>query len=370
MIYMTHCVTACTTESTVYEDIAFPQRVHIFPETYSRAKSGMSYPPHVMFNKVITPEVVEYVKNNPVKGKTAFLFAAGSQGWSGIGGRYDKNPDAELHYKTKVPFITLTNIFAGRIASMFGVEDYVATDATACASSLKVLMDMQNLISQYGFDRVIVLSGEDSVSIPSLEFFGDANACLLLDDEDKRKPSAFDSVNYGFHVGQGAALTIFESEHADMATPITRFLGAYTASENSTNPLGQREDGAGYVKAIEGALLVARLDASVVKLVKTHGTGTPVNNAAEKTALTNTLSEFIATSYKQRIGHTLSASGLLETGLLFEDIVRGSIPAIPNRTEHDPVFISNDCPAPEGVVLSLAAGMGNVYSAALFSAEV
>jgi 3-oxoacyl-(acyl-carrier-protein) synthase len=370
VIYMTHCVTASTTESTVYEDIAYPQRVHIFPETYSRIKSGMSYPPHVMFNKVITSEVVEYVKNNPVKGKTAFLFAAGSQGWSGIGGRYDKNPDAELHYKTKIPFITLTNIYAGRIASMFGVEDYVATDATACASSLKVLMDMQNLISQYGFDRVIVLSGEDSVSIHSLEFFGDANACLLLDDEDKRKPSAFDSVNYGFHVGQGAALTIFEVEHAGMATPIARFLGAYTASENSTNPLGQREDGAGYVKAIEGALLVARLDASVVKLVKTHGTGTPVNNVAEKTALTNTLSEFIATSYKQRIGHTLSASGLLETGLLFEDIARGSIPAIPNRTEHDPVFISNDCPAPKGVVLSLAAGMGNVYSAALFSAEV
>ena len=115
-------------------------------------------------------------------------------------------------------------------------------------------------------------------------------------------------------------------------------------------------------------MLVARLDASVVKVVKTHGTGTPVNNVAEKTALTNTLSEFIATSYKQRIGHTLSASGLLETGLLFEDMAKGFIPAIPNRTDDDSVFISRDCPAPEGVVLSLAAGMGNVYSAALFEA--
>lgn len=368
MIYMTHCVTACTTESTVYEDIAYPQRVHIFPDTYSRVKSGMSYPPHVMFSKVITPEVLAYVKNNPVKGKTAFLFAAGSQGWSGIGGRYDKNPDAELHYETKIPFITLTNIYAGRIASMFGVEDYVCTDASACASSLKILMDMQNLMFHYGFDRVIVLSGEDSVSIPSLEFFGDANACLLLKDEGERKPSAFDSVNYGFHVGQGAALTIFESEHAAMATPIARFLGAYTSAENLTNPLGQRKDGAGYTKAIEGALFVAKLGPDVVKLVKTHGTGTPANNVAEKTALTSILSEFIATSYKQRIGHTLSASGLLETGLLFEDIARGSIPAIPNRTDDDPVFISRSCPAPDGVVLSLAAGMGNVYSAALFEA--
>ena len=368
MIYMTHSTTACTTETTVYDDIAFPQRVHIFPETYSRAKSGMSYPPHNMFGRVITSEALEYIRNNPVKGKTAFLFAAGSQGWAGIGGRYDKNPDAELHYRTKIPFITLTNIYAGRIASMFGVEDYVCTDASACASSLKVLMDMQNLMFHYGFDRAIVLSGEDSVSIPSLEFFGDANACLLLKDEDKRKPSAFDGTNYGFHVGQGCALTIFEKEHPGMRKPIARFMGAYTAAESNTNPLSQREDGAGYVKAIEGALYVAKLPPSVVKVVKTHGTGTPVNNAAEKSALTSMLSDFVATSYKQRIGHTLSASGLLETGLLFEDMASGHIPCIPNRTEDDPVFLSSDADVRDGTVLSLAAGMGNVYSAALFEA--
>jgi hypothetical protein len=103
VIYMTHCVTACTTESTVYKDIAYPQRVHIFPETYSRIKSGMSYPPHVMFSKVITPEVLEYVKNNPVKGKTAFLFAAGSQGWSGIGGGTIKTPMQNYTTRQKYP---------------------------------------------------------------------------------------------------------------------------------------------------------------------------------------------------------------------------------------------------------------------------
>ena len=44
------------------------------------------------------------------RGKTAFIFAAGNQGWMGNNGRYDKNPEAELHYKVKVPFIVLTNI--------------------------------------------------------------------------------------------------------------------------------------------------------------------------------------------------------------------------------------------------------------------
>jgi 3-oxoacyl-(acyl-carrier-protein) synthase len=296
------------------------------------------------------------------------MFAAGSQGWMGTSGRYDRNTEAELHYKTKIPFLTLTNIYAGRIASIFHVHDHVSTDASACASGLKVLMDMQNLFWHYGFDRAIVLAGEDSVCVPSLEFFGDAKANIPLDST--RVPSAFDGTNTGFHVGQGAALAVFEREHPNMSKPMAKFLGAYTSAENNTNPLGQRPDGEGYSKAIDGALTVAKLDKRDVKIVKTHGTGTDANNKAEKAALLRSLDEFVATSYKPRIGHTLSASGLLETGLLLNDLERGIVPQILNRTEADDVFLSYDAPAPQGPFLSLAAGMGNIYSAALFSTEV
>ena len=79
----------------------------------------------------------------------------------------------------------------------------------------------------------------------------------------------------------------------------------------------------------------------------------------------------MATSYKQRIGHTMGASGLLETGLLLNDLKRGIVPKILNRTEHDDVFLSYDASAPnKGAFISLAAGMGNVYSAAIFSTGV
>jgi 3-oxoacyl-(acyl-carrier-protein) synthase len=183
-------------------------------------------------------------------------------------------------------------------------------------------------------------------------------------------PSAFDGTNTGFHVGQGAALAVFEREHPNMSKPMAKFLGAYTSAENNTNPLGQRPDGEGYSKAIDGALTVAKLDKRDVKIVKTHGTGTDANNKAEKAALLRSLDEFVATSYKPRIGHTLSASGLLETGLLLNDLERGIVPQILNRTEADDVFLSYDAPAPQGPFLSLAAGMGNIYSAALFSTEV
>lgn len=370
MIYMTQCRTTCTIDTTLIDDIPYPQHAHILPDTFRRAKSGLKYPPHVLIESLIDDELRSYVADNPVKGKTGFIFAAGNQGWMGNNGRYDKDPDTKLHYKVKVPFIVLTNIYAGRIASMFGVHDHVSTDASACASSLHVLMNMQTLMDNYGFDRVIVFSGEDSVNNLVLEFFGEAGASLQYKDEGERQPSAFDDKNQGFHIGQGAVVAIFEKEHAGMADPLVKFVGAYSSAEDNTNPLGQRDDGSGFSKAIEGALFVAKAHQNDVRLVKTHGTGTPVNNAAEKSALLRSLNEFVATSYKPRIGHTMGASGLLETGLLLRDLESGLVPKILNRTQDDPVFLSSDAPIPEGLMLSLAAGMGNIYSAALFSREV
>ncbi len=364
MIYLTHHRGVGSTHTDVIDDHPFPQRVHWFPETYNNAKSGLVYPAHVLANKVLDPDLIAYVRDNPTSGKTGFILAAGSQGWAGVRGRHDQRDEGRLHFKLKLPMVTMTNIYAGRVASTFGPMDFVSTDASACASSIKVLMEVHNLMTNFGFTRMIVLGVEDAVNNSTLEFFGQAKASLVLKNEATIKPSAFDSVNAGFNLGQGAGLAIFETDPA--VAPAAKLLGTYTAAEDFTNPLGQRPDGQGYQKAIDGALYMAKIPASDVKIVKAHGTGTPTNNAAERSAIMAKFSDFVATSYKQRVGHTLAASGLMETSLLFNDLKAGVIPGIINRTEEDHVFLSYDAPAREGVIAVLAAGMGNVFSAALF----
>ena len=93
-----------------------------------------------------------------------------------------------------------------------------------------------------------------------------------------------------------------------------------------------------------------------------------LEDAALKTIMGN---KFIATSYKQRIGHTMGASGLLESLLLMEDINKGFVPEIPNRTVHDDTYLSRPKEAIEkSIILSLAAGMGNIYAAAIFDMDV
>ena len=56
--------------------------------------------------------------------------------------------------------------------------------------------------------------------------------------------------------------------------------------------------------------------------------------------------------------------------MLFEDMAQGFIPEIPNRTEHDTIFLSEKSSVPEGYVMTLAAGMGNIYTAAIFNTRI
>ena len=366
MIYLTHYRTASTESVELLDDIVYPQKVHWFPDTYHRAKSGLVYPPHKLAEKVLDPELLAYLRDNPV-GKTAFILAGGNAHFAGLNQRAY---DTRLSYTYKFLPFTLTQVYAGRIAQSCGDMDMVTTDASACASSLKVMMDVVNLIDFYDYDRVIVLTVEDGVSNAVLEFFGDSKAVLTEKQEQEGiKPSAFDSTNFGFRVGQGAALAVFESSDAvarQQLKPHARLVGAYNASERSTNAIGQCEDGEGFIKAMEGAMHYSNISPDAIKIVKTHGTGTASNNKAEKNALTQTLKAFVATSYKQKIGHTMGSSGLLETLLLLQDIKAGIVPAIENRTETDSVFLSESTSPPDGFIMSLAAGMGNIYSAAIF----
>lgn len=373
-IYLTQYKTVCSRETTLFTDVVYPQRVHFIPQSMAKVKTGFSYVPHEVANMVVTKDVIDYVKNNPVSGKTGFLLAGGSQGWAGGKSKEMDKPSDTLDYTFKLGVLSMTNIYAGRIASLFEAYDYVATDASACATGIKSMLDVKNMIDYMGFDRVIILALEDQVSKLTLEFFGQAKANLLLRDEENGAiPSAFDSKNQGFILGQGAAIAVFESAAAvekNVVTPKAELCSAWVSAEQCSNPIGQREDGQGYQRAIQGALNAAKLKANDIKIIKTHGTGTKVNNQSEKNAITTIFKDFIATSYKQHIGHTVAASGLLETCLILDDIKSGKIPPIKNRTEEDPVFLSKEATVPDGLLLSLAAGMGNIYAAAILSPRI
>ena len=369
MIYLSDYRTVAATNTDLFDELDYPQRAYWFPELFARKDTGLVYVPHKLAERVLDVDLLRSLRERP--GKTAFILASGNAHFAGI------NPYAikksRLTYDYKLLPLTLTQVYGGRIAQMCGADDLVYTDASACASSLKVMSDVYDLITYKGFDRVCVLGVEDTINDKVLHFFGQSGACLTHEQEQKGiKPSAFDKHNGGFYIGQGAVFAVFESDAALSNKPKAKLLGAGIASEQSTNAIGQREDGQGFVRAAEIALKTANMGSEEIQIVKTHGTGTKSNNLAEKAALQTLFhTPFIATSFKQRIGHTMGASGLLETCLLLDSLQSGIVPSIANRTEHDPVFLSE----PQIIkrspkILSLAAGMGNIYASAIFDTRV
>jgi 3-oxoacyl-(acyl-carrier-protein) synthase len=369
MIYLSDYRTVAATHTDLLDELDYPQRVHWFPELFARKDTGLVYVPHKLAERVLDVDLLRSLRER--QGTTAFILASGNAHFAGI------NPYAikksRLTYDYKLLPLTLTQVYAGRIAQMCGADDLVYTDASACASSLKVMSDVYDLITYKGFHRVCVLGVEDTINDKVLHFFGQSGACLTHQQEQNgTQPSAFDRHNGGFYVGQGAVFAVFESELALSNKPKAKLLGAGIASEQSTNAIGQREDGQGFIRAAEIALETANMGSEEIQIVKTHGTGTKSNNMAEKAALQTLFhTPFIATSFKQRIGHTMGASGLLETCLLLDSLQSGIVPAIPNRTEHDSVFLSEPQVMKRSPkILSLAAGMGNIYAAAIFDTRV
>lgn len=369
MIYLTDYRTACTEQSELIEGILYPQRVHRFANLWKGTPLGLAYTPHKMAEMVLDSALLKKLREH--EAKTAFILAAGNTQFAGACANLD--PHNNLDYEYKMLPLSLTQVYAGRVAQMCGANDLVITDASACASSLKVMNDVMYLIDYKGFDRVIVLGVEDTINKKVLQFFGEAKACNTLEtDNTGKRPSAFDHVNGGFYVGQGAVFAVFESGRIAKSAH-ARLLGAGMSSEVSTNAIGQREDGQGFVNAAAQALRSSTLSPIDINLVKTHGTGTESNNKAEKNALFRLFdTPFQATSYKQRIGHTMGASGLLETCLMINDLKNGLIKEIPNRTVVDEFFLSraNTNARKEQKILSLAAGMGNIYAAAIFDTSV
>jgi 3-oxoacyl-(acyl-carrier-protein) synthase len=358
-------------EPVLVEDIAYPQYVHWLPETYKGVATGLHYPPARVAERVLTPEIRRAVAAAAGQGgRSAFLLSAGNTNFVGLTPRKFK-PDGPFAYTYRLLPLSLNNIYAARVAQELSCADHISTDATACASALKSLMDAIALIRVHGYERVAVLAVEDQVNTVMLEFFGETRAVLTLAEmrRDGVQPSAFDPRNRGFFIGQGAAFVLVESEasmRAGRREPLAELKSATVVAERHSNAVGQRDDGAGYRDAIAEALRLADAAPHSVDLVKTHGTGTPSNNVAEGAGIRAAFGDdFVATSYKQRIGHTMGPSGLIEMLLALRDAREGRARGIANRTGGDERYLREDKAMKLRRLLVLASGMGNVFGAAV-----
>ncbi len=221
------------------------------------------------------------------------------------------------------------------LATRFGVTGPVRTTATACAAGLHSLGQAFRSVRARRVPWAIA-GGVEVLGILTLSGFHSLGVLA----ETSLLP--FDARRQGTLLGEGAAFLILEPEEVARARgrrPLG-FIRGFSSGTEAWHLTGPAPDGAVAAQVMREAVSDGGFSMKDVGWVKAHGNGTIASDHAEATAIqlafANLSSPPVVTSLKARIGHTLGASGAVETVAALRLMRQEVLPPSWGLTEPDP----------------------------------
>ncbi|GEK80311.1 beta-ketoacyl-[acyl-carrier-protein] synthase family protein [Agrococcus baldri] len=268
---------------------------------------------------------------------------------------------------------------AAYLSQRYGARGASAGVSATCASGTVGLGEALRTIRHGYADAVLVVGADDCLNRVNLGVNATLGSLAAgFETEPWRASRPFDLARSGFVMSAGAVAVLVESEAHARARGASMLgeLAGYGVSSDAFHATAPRPDGSGAAAAMRAAIDDARLSASEIDHVNAHGTGTPLNDAMEATALAAVFGEGLArlpvTSTKSTTGHLLGAAGTLEAALSLLAMREGAIP--PTINLDDPEFPELDVVAHEArearlrTVLSSSFGFGGHNAAIVLRA--
>jgi len=257
-------------------------------------------------------------------------------------------------------------------ARRFRFTGPVQTVSSACATgALAVGMAFDAI--RAGDVRLAVASGADSLCRTT---YGGFNSLRSVDTHPCRP---FRREREGLTLGEGGAAIVLERLEDALArgvTPLAELAGAGSA-DDAFHMTAPDPTGGGAAEALRRALAVADLPPEAVSFVNAHGTGTPLNDAAEWAALRAVFgeraSELPVTATKGCVGHLLGSAGTLEAVATVLCVRHRVVHPTPGDGEIDPetpVNLVRGRPLPVDPLVAAASvnlGFGGCNAALVFT---
>ena len=234
------------------------------------------------------------------------------------------------------------NMASCQVAINLGVRGPTITSVAACAAGIFAFVEAKRMFD-LGEIEVAIVGGTEANIIPiSVAAMANMRALSTRNDEPEKACRPFDLHRDGFVYGEGAAALVVETlEHAERrgARIIAELAGGAVTSDayhiTAPNPSGESSG-----RAISRAIQRSGLEPGDVDLVVAHGTGTPLNDAAETTAIKRALGEHAyrvaVTAPKSMVGHQLGAAGAVSGLAAVLALESGLIPPTINLDTPDP----------------------------------
>lgn len=227
--------------------------------------------------------------------------------------------------------------------------------ASGCSAGLDALGVGKLLMDSGEVDRALVVA----VELPLVSILLDGYASSgLLGKASKLDPYAHGTD--GFLPAEGAGAIALTKE----VSGSLRF-SYYSNNSDGSNPVGVPKDGGRSYLLLEKAIDIYGMPRAICP----HATGTQTQAAAER-ALFGKFFVGAGTSLhvlKPFVGHTVGASGLLESALMLSFMREGMLPPnYPGTSGMDGMLMPSGSVSEPGAVFKLAHGMGGHNSIAVF----
>lgn len=204
---------------------------------------------------------------------------------------------------------------AQKIADFFGFSTQPIVVSNACVSGVMALSVAKRMLQFSEYEEAFVVAG-DEVSEFVISGF---NSFQALSNQ-LCKP--YDKDRKGINLGEAVAAAHLTLKKE---TALVRIAG--DASVNDANHIsGPSRTGEGLFRSIKVALNEAEIPSEDIDFISAHGTATLYNDEMEAIAFgRSSLLEKPLFSLKANYGHTLGASGLLETVISIEALQQNTI---------------------------------------------
>jgi 3-oxoacyl-[acyl-carrier-protein] synthase II len=210
----------------------------------------------------------------------------------------------------------------------------VETVSSACASGAMALGAALRALRRGDVD-VALAGGSDSLCQLT---YGGFNSLRSVDEAPSRP---FRKDRTGLSLGEGAGVLVLEPvEHARRrGTAVLSVLAGEAETCDAQHMTAPHPEGVGAREALRLALADAGVSPHEVDFVNAHGTGTPLNDAAEAAALRVVFGDRVGsipvTSTKASIGHLLGSAGAVEALVTVLCLARGEVHPMPEGGEPD-----------------------------------
>lgn len=234
------------------------------------------------------------------------------------------------------------NMASCQVAMNYGLHGPTTTPVLACATGTYAIGEAARMVHRG--DAVIAVCGGTDAGLTALNAmsFGVIGAIAEPGDDPSKAVRPFDARRQGTAGGEGCGILVLEQlEHAlARGAHIYAELAGFGATEDAYHLTAPAPSGEYAALAMSRAIEDAELQPSDVDYISAHGTGTPLNDAAETLAIKRALGDHAykvaVSSIKSMIGHTAGASGALAVIGCVKSIETGIIPPTINYEVPDP----------------------------------